>query len=110
MSASISSDIELTLTPAAAVEVKKFMEAEGVSGEQGGLRVAVHRGAQHALVHADDEVAFPRPRDGHEDEDDRQTVAEQESLHTFWLTVRPRMPVGRKISSTSSSEKAIMSR
>jgi iron-sulfur cluster assembly protein len=44
MSASITPDVELTLTPAAAVEVKKFMEAEGVSGEQGGLRVAVQPG------------------------------------------------------------------
>src|SRR6476620_1382752 len=44
MSASISSDIELTLTPAASVEVKKFMEAENVSGDVGGLRVAVQPG------------------------------------------------------------------
>jgi len=44
MSASISSDIELTLTPQAVVEVKKFMDAEGVSGEVGGLRVAVQPG------------------------------------------------------------------
>ena len=40
----VSSDIELTLTPQAVVEVKKFMEAEGVSGEVGGLRVAVQPG------------------------------------------------------------------
>ena len=39
-----STDIELTLTPQAVVEVKKFMEAEGVSGDVGGLRVAVQPG------------------------------------------------------------------
>ena len=39
-----STDIELTLTPQAVVEVKKFMDAEGVSGEVGGLRVAVQHG------------------------------------------------------------------
>jgi iron-sulfur cluster assembly accessory protein len=44
MSTSTSTDIELTLTPAAAVEVKKFMDAEGVTGEEGGLRVAVQPG------------------------------------------------------------------
>lgn len=44
MTASTSTDIELTLTPAAAVEVKKFMDAEGVTGELGGLRVAVQPG------------------------------------------------------------------
>ena len=44
MSTSTSTDIELNLTPAAAVEVKKFMDAEGVTGEEGGLRVAVQPG------------------------------------------------------------------
>ncbi|HUQ46626.1 MAG TPA: iron-sulfur cluster assembly accessory protein [Gemmatimonadaceae bacterium] len=44
MSTSTTSDIELTVTPNAAVEVKKFMEAEGVSGDQGGLRVSVQPG------------------------------------------------------------------
>ena len=44
MSASTTSDIELVVTPNAAVEVKKFMEAEGVTGEQGGLRVSVQSG------------------------------------------------------------------
>lgn len=44
MSSSTTSDIELTVTPNAAVEVKKFMEAEGVSGDVGGLRVSVQPG------------------------------------------------------------------
>lgn len=44
MSTSTTSDIELTVTPNAAVEVKKFMEAEGVAGDQGGLRVSVQPG------------------------------------------------------------------
>ena len=36
--------ITLTLTPGAAVEVRRFMEQEGVSEEQGGLRVSVQPG------------------------------------------------------------------
>ena len=44
MSTSTTSDIELTVTPNAAVEVKKFMEAEGVADDQGGLRVSVQPG------------------------------------------------------------------
>ncbi len=44
MSTSTTSDIELVVTPVAAVEVKKFMEAEGVTGEVGGLRVSVQPG------------------------------------------------------------------
>lgn len=45
MSTSTTSDIELTVTAGAAVEVKKFMEAEGVTGDQGGgLRVSVQPG------------------------------------------------------------------
>jgi iron-sulfur cluster assembly accessory protein len=44
MSTSTTSDIELTVTPNAAVEVRKFMEAEGVTGEVGGLRVSVQPG------------------------------------------------------------------
>ncbi|MGI8497751.1 MAG: HesB/IscA family protein [Gemmatimonadaceae bacterium] len=34
----------VTVTPGASVEVRRFMEAEGVSGEQGGLRVSVQPG------------------------------------------------------------------
>jgi iron-sulfur cluster assembly protein len=44
MSTSITPDLELSVTPAAAVEVRKFMDAEAVSGEQGGLRVSVQPG------------------------------------------------------------------
>jgi iron-sulfur cluster assembly protein len=44
MSTSTTSDIELVVTPTAAVEVRKFMEAEGVTGEVGGLRVSVQPG------------------------------------------------------------------
>ncbi len=37
-------EVALTVTQTAAVEVKKFMETEGVSAEQGGLRVSVQPG------------------------------------------------------------------
>jgi iron-sulfur cluster assembly protein len=37
-------EVALSITPAAAVEVKKFMEAENVSPEVGGLRVSVQPG------------------------------------------------------------------
>jgi iron-sulfur cluster assembly accessory protein len=37
-------EIALNITPGAATEVKKFMEAEGVSPERGGLRVSVQPG------------------------------------------------------------------
>ena len=37
-------EIALTITPVAATEVKRFMDAEGVSPEHGGLRVAVQPG------------------------------------------------------------------
>ena len=36
--------ITLTLTPGAAVEVRRFMAQEGVSEQQGGLRVSVQPG------------------------------------------------------------------
>lgn len=36
--------ITVTVTPTACTEVKRFMEQEGVSGEQGGLRVSVQPG------------------------------------------------------------------
>jgi iron-sulfur cluster assembly protein len=44
MSTSTTPDIELTVTDNAAVEVRKFMAAEGVTGEEGGLRVSVQPG------------------------------------------------------------------
>ncbi|MDQ6908904.1 MAG: iron-sulfur cluster assembly accessory protein, partial [Chloroflexota bacterium] len=37
-------EILLTITPAAAVEVNKFMEMEKVSPEEGGLRVSIQPG------------------------------------------------------------------
>jgi iron-sulfur cluster assembly accessory protein len=37
-------DVMVNITPVAATEVLKFMEAEGVTPEQGGLRVAVMPG------------------------------------------------------------------
>lgn len=36
--------VTVTVTPGASVEVRRFMEAEGVSSEQGGLRVSVQPG------------------------------------------------------------------
>jgi iron-sulfur cluster assembly protein len=37
-------EVMVVITPVAAVEVRKFMEAEGVTAEQGGLRVSVMPG------------------------------------------------------------------
>jgi iron-sulfur cluster assembly accessory protein len=37
-------DVLLVVTPVAAVEVKKFMDAEGVAYDKGGLRVSVQPG------------------------------------------------------------------
>ena len=37
-------EVMVVITPVAATEVKKFMEAEGVTVEQGGLRVSVMPG------------------------------------------------------------------
>jgi len=66
MSTSTTSDIDLTVTPNAAVEVKKFMEAEGVTGTEGGLRVSVQSGGcsgfKYSLViedkHAEDDFVL----------------------------------------------------
>src|SRR5437868_15450835 len=44
MSVSSQPEIDLTSTPNAGVEVKKFMDAEGVSPDVGGLRVSVQPG------------------------------------------------------------------
>jgi iron-sulfur cluster assembly protein len=44
MSTTTQSDLVLTVTPVATTEVKKFMDAEGVSYEKGGLRVSVQPG------------------------------------------------------------------
>lgn len=68
MSTSTTPDIELTVTDNAAVEVRKFMEAEGVTAEQGGLRVSVQPGGcsgfKYSLViedrAAEDDLIIPR--------------------------------------------------
>ena len=44
MSTAQQPDVALTVTPIAATEVKRFMEAEGVAPEKGGLRVSVQPG------------------------------------------------------------------
>lgn len=44
MTAVNAPEVDLVVTPAAAAEVKKFMDAEKVSPETGGLRVAVQPG------------------------------------------------------------------
>ena len=44
MSTNVHPDVDVTVTPAAAVEVKRFMDAEEVSPEVGGLRVSVQPG------------------------------------------------------------------
>jgi iron-sulfur cluster assembly protein len=44
MSTAQTPEVAVTITPVAGVEVKRFMEAEGVTAEQGGLRVSVQPG------------------------------------------------------------------
>ena len=44
MSTAQQPEVALVVTPVAAAEVKRFMEAEGVTPEQGGLRVSVQPG------------------------------------------------------------------
>jgi iron-sulfur cluster assembly protein len=44
MSVSSHAEIALVITPVAATEVKRFIETEGVSPDQGGLRVSVQPG------------------------------------------------------------------
>ena len=44
MTISSQPELVLAVSPVAATEVKKFMDAEGVSYEQGGLRVSVQPG------------------------------------------------------------------
>ncbi len=67
MSVSSQPEIDLIITPVAGVEVKKFMDAEGVTVEQGGLRVSVQPGGcsgfKYSLViedqAAEDDVVLP---------------------------------------------------
>jgi iron-sulfur cluster assembly accessory protein len=44
MSTTQQPDVALVVTPVAATEVKRFMEAEGVAADVGGLRVSVQPG------------------------------------------------------------------
>jgi iron-sulfur cluster assembly accessory protein len=44
MSTNVQPDVLVTVTPAAVAEVRKFMEAEQVSPDVGGLRVSVQPG------------------------------------------------------------------
>jgi iron-sulfur cluster assembly accessory protein len=68
MSVSSQPEIELNVTPNAGVEVKKFMDAEGVTAEVGGLRVSVQPGGcsgfKYSLViedrAAEDDLVIPR--------------------------------------------------
>ena len=68
MSVSSQSEIDLAVTANAGVEVKKFMDAEGVTAEQGGLRVSVQPGGcsgfKYSLViedrAAEDDLVIPR--------------------------------------------------
>ena len=68
MSVSSQPEIDLAVTPNAGVEVKKFMDAEGVTAEQGGLRVSVQPGGcsgfKYSLViedrAAEDDLVIPR--------------------------------------------------
>src|SRR2546423_10161588 len=67
MSVSSQPEIELTVTPNAGVEVKKSMDAEGVTAEEGGLRVSVQPGGgsgfKYSLViedrAAEDDLVLP---------------------------------------------------
>src|SRR3954464_14172296 len=66
MSVSSQPEIDLTVTPNAGVEVKKFMDAEGVTAAEGGLRVSVQPGGcsgfKYSLViedrRAEDDIVF----------------------------------------------------
>lgn len=68
MAVSSQPEITLTLTPAAAVEVKKFMEMEKVSPDQGGLRVSIQPGGCSGFKYslliedkpADDDLIMPQ--------------------------------------------------
>ena len=63
MSVSSQPEIDLAVTPNAGVEVKKFMDAEGVTAEQGGLRVSVQPGGCSVVIEdrpAEDDLIIPR--------------------------------------------------
>lgn len=68
MSTTQQPTVTVTVTPTAAVEVKRFMEQEGVSEAQGGLRVSVQPGGcsgfRYGLLieeqKADDDLVVPQ--------------------------------------------------
>ncbi len=68
MSTSNQIEVDLAMTPAAAVEVKKFMEAENVAPDVGGLRVSVQPGGCSGFKYslliedkpAEDDTVLPR--------------------------------------------------
>lgn len=68
MAVSSQPEVILTLTPAAAVEVKKFMEMEKVSPDEGGLRVSIQPGGCSGFKYslliedkpADDDLIVPQ--------------------------------------------------
>src|SRR6185437_4258887 len=68
MAVSSQPEINLTLTPAAAVEVKKFMDIEKVSPDEGGLRVSIQPGGCSGFKYslliedkpADDDIVLPQ--------------------------------------------------
>ena len=68
MSTTQQPGLELTVTQLAAAEVRRFIEAEGVAPERGGLRVSVQPGGcsgfKYSLViedrAAEDDIVVPR--------------------------------------------------
>src|SRR5688500_1330443 len=52
MSVSSQPEIDLTITPNAGVEVKEFMNAEGVTAEEAGLRVSVQPGGRSGFKYS----------------------------------------------------------
>ena len=68
MSVSSQPEIDITVTPNAGDEIKKIMDAEGVTAEQGALRVSVQprgcSGFKYSLViedrAAEDDIVVPR--------------------------------------------------
>jgi iron-sulfur cluster assembly protein len=69
MSTAQQPEVALVVTPVAATEVKRFMEAEGVTPEQGGLRVSVQPGGCSGFKYglliedaaADDDLIVEQP-------------------------------------------------
>ncbi|GMV09744.1 MAG: hypothetical protein ABS52_13400 [Gemmatimonadetes bacterium SCN 70-22] len=68
VSTNLEPELLVTVTPGAIVEVKRFMEAEGVAAEVGGLRVSVQPGGCSGFKYglliedqpADDDYILPQ--------------------------------------------------